>query len=76
MEAFRFDLALKSQRVLVNASRNIYFKMFHQMFHRPFRWCHAKLRFIVLFIKTKIHLHESIYRAESSQPVRFQENPL
>ena len=41
-------------------------KMFHQMFHRPFRRCDAKLRFLVLFIKTKIHLHESIYRTEFS----------
>ena len=27
----------------------------------PFSWCHAKLQFLVLFIKTKIHLHELIY---------------
>ena len=41
-------------------------KMFHQMFDRPFRRCHAKLPFFVLFIKTKILLHESIYRTEFS----------
>ena len=40
--------------------------MFHQMFDRPFRRCHAKLPFFVLFIKTKILLHESIYRTEFS----------
>ena len=41
-------------------------KMFHQMFDRPFQRCHAKLPFFVLFIKTKILLHESIYRTELS----------
>ena len=40
-------------------------KMFHQMFDRPFRRCHAKLPFLGLSIK-KIHLHESIYRTEFS----------
>ena len=32
----------------------------------PFRRCHTKLRFLVLFIKTKINLHESICRTELS----------
>ena len=33
------------------------------MFDRPFRRCHANLRFLVLFMKTKIYLYnESIYR--------------
>ena len=50
--------------------------MFHQMFDRPFQRCHAKLPFFVLFIETKILLHESIYRTEFSEPVTFHENPL
>ena len=48
-KTFHFDLVLKSRRVLVNASRNIYLKLFDS----PFRRCHGKLRFLVLFIKTK-----------------------
>ena len=32
----------------------------------PLRRCHAKLRFLVLFIKTKIHLHEYIHSTEFS----------
>lgn len=32
----------------------------------PFYRCHAKLRFLVLFVKTKIHLHESFYRIKFS----------
>ena len=40
-------------------------KIFHQMFDRPFRRCHAKLSFLVLSIK-KNHLQESMYRTEFS----------
>ena len=41
----------------------------------PLRRSHAKLQFLVVFIKTKIHLHKSIYRPEFCEPVKFQENP-
>ena len=39
-------------------------KNIHVTFNGPFRRRDTKLRFLVLFIKTKIHLHKSIYRTE------------
>ena len=65
METFHSDLVLKSWKVLVKFCVTQHF-MFHQMFDRPFQRCHAKLPFFVLFIKTKILLHESIYRTKFS----------
>ena len=52
----------------------LYFKMAE--INGPFRRCHVKLRFLALFLETKIHRHKSIYRTEFSLPVKFQEKPL
>ena len=47
-------------------------KMFHQMFDRPFRRCHAKLPFLVLFIKRKFISMNRFIVPNLANPWRFR----